>query len=403
MMMERNKLPAAILTAICMILLFYALYSVGVNKPEKQDSVIVGYLCDGDESTPYTDNFLRTLDTLRFQYGEKIKVNVKTNVPPSESKEALDDLVCLGCDIIFANSSSYGEYTKKAAGEYPTVQFCQATCSNANTAPCYDNYHTFMGQIYEGRYLTGVIAGSKLSELINTGAISANEALVGYVAAYPNPEIISGYTAFMLGIRSQCPSAKMIVSYINSWSDYELEKECAEKLIEKGCIIISQHSDTIGVAVACEASRSEHPVFNIGYNQDLTNVAPDTTIVSTRIDWSPYISSAIEAVFAGEAIESHVKGNIHGNDIGAGFDQGWVEIIGLNRSIPPKNSDSIIEETTDALKKGSCHVFLGDYIGINPKDQNDTWDLNIEYHENKDSSAPNFHYILRDVIMIDEE
>ena len=104
--------------------------------------------------------------------------------------EYLQGLVDAGCDIIFSTSYNYGITTKEFAQRYPDVEFCMATCSNANEEPYLENYHTFMGAIYEGRYASGVAAGMKLKELLDSGVITAEQARIGYVGAYPYAEVI---------------------------------------------------------------------------------------------------------------------------------------------------------------------------------------------------------------------
>ena len=130
------------------------------------------------------------------------------NVAEGTESEYLQQLVDAGCDIIFSTSYNYGITTKEFAMRYPDIEFCMATCDNANEEPYLDNYHTFMGAIYEGRYTAGVAAGMKLKELIDDGVITKEQAKIGYVGAYPYAEVISGYTAFLLGVRSIVPDRK---------------------------------------------------------------------------------------------------------------------------------------------------------------------------------------------------
>ena len=152
------------------------------------------------------------------------------------------------------------------------------------------NYHTFMGTIYQGRYISGIVTGMKLRELIEQKKLTPAQAKIGYVAAFPYAEVISGYTAFFLGVRSVVSEAVMTVSYTNTWSNTTTERKLAEKLIDEGCVIIAQHSDTTGPATACEtaSTRDGKLVFHVGYNQTMTDVAPTTSLVSTRINWTPY-------------------------------------------------------------------------------------------------------------------
>jgi basic membrane protein A len=312
----------------------------------------------------------------------------------------LEELAQLGCAIVFSNSYGYGEDAKQVAAEYPDTQFCEATCDNANDTPIVSNYHTFMGEIYEGRYVTGKIAGMKLNEMIESGQIDADDVWVGYVGAYPYAEVISGYTAFFLGVRSECPQARMRVQYTNTWGSYGLEMRAAKELINKGCVIIAQHTNTIAPAIACEEASTKHPVYHIGYNQDMVEIAPTVSIIGTRINWTPYCVGAVQAMFENKKIEDVVEGHVHGNDMGAGFKEDWVTMLTLNTAIAPKGSEAMIDTTVASLSAGTCPVFVGDYIGIDPVDKTDTWDLRTEYHENESSSAPTFHYVLQDVISV---
>ncbi len=286
--------------------------------------------------------------------------------------------------------------------EYPDIQFCEATCDNANTDPVLPNYHTFMGEIYQGRYISGVVAGMKLREMIDTGVIKSSEAMVGYVGAYPYAEVISGYTAFLLGVRSVAPEAVMKVLYTDTWSSYGLEKKCAERLIDEGCVIISQHSDTIGPAVACEEAAVQKTVYHVGYNQSMTDVAPTTSLISCRINWIPYFTGAVSAVLSEQPIEEMIDGNRHGMDVGAGFEKDWVQMLELNSYIAAEGTKEEIERLTNEFSSGGVDVFVGDYTGKNPFDETDTIDLKGGYTENENSSAPAFHYVLDDVITVEE-
>ena len=389
------------LTVLCMILI-----SFGVNAARKQDQtkdhVKAGFLYVGDAATSYTANFIRAENYLKSEFGDQVETVSLANVSEANSETALRTLADEGCDIIFATSYGFGEAAKKVAFEYPEIQFCQATCDNANTEPVLDNYHTFMGEIYEGRYVTGVIAGLKLRELLRSGIIREDEAVAGYVAAMPAAEVISGYTAFFLGIRSIVPDARMKVRYSGTWSEYAVEYQLAEQLIDEGCVIISQHSDTIGPAVACEEARERGTVvYHVGYNQSMTTVAPSASLTSSRINWIPYVTGAVKAVMQNEKIEDAVEGHVHGNDIGAGFADDWVQIVEINESIAAKGSTQIAESLIEQFRNGEIEVFKGSYTGVNPSDPADTIDLSQGYQENALSSAPRFCYVLDDVIEVE--
>lgn len=249
-----------LLGAVTLILVL-SVASCLVHGKQEDISIKVGFVYVGDTSTGYTNNFYKAQQAVEKEYGERVTTIAKFNVPEDQAEGALQALVEEGCKLIFATSYGYGESTKAYAKEHPEVQFCQATCDNANEEPYLSNYHTFMGRIYEGRYVSGVAAGMKLRELIDDGKITKDQARVGYVAAYPYAEVISGYTSFLLGVRSVAPEAVMTVKYTNTWGDYHLEKECAKELISEGCVIISQHSDTTGPASACEETDRSQNVF----------------------------------------------------------------------------------------------------------------------------------------------
>lgn len=361
----------------------------------------VGFVYVGDASTAYTNNFVKAQESIENQYAGQIETVAQYNVSEGNVEEALEELVRAGCELIFTTSFGYGEKTKEFAGNHPEIQFCQATCSNANEEPVLKNYHTFMGNIYQGRYISGVVAGMKLAELIENGEITGEDAKIGYVGAYPYAEVISGYTAFFLGVRSVVPEAVMVVRYTDTWGNYLLEKECAKELIDEGCVIISQHSDTAGPAVACEETDRSQVVYYISYNESMSDIASTTYLTGSKINWEPYITEAVQAVLEGKDIEKCVKGNVNGNDVGAGFENGWVRMLEINEFTAADGTQERVESLIDDFKKGRIQVFQGDYTGVNPADPADTIDLREGYRENEKSSAPTFHYILKDVIMIE--
>lgn len=389
------------ITAICslaMILLFGIIARVQVLVSKRTDQVKVGFVCVGDTGSSYTSNFMQVQEELKTLYGDKIEMYTRENVEEGTEEKAFRNLAEQQCDIIFSTSYGYQATVKKLAEEYADIQFCQVAGENANESPVLSNYHTFMGHIYQGRFISGVVAGLKLQELINRSSISKKQAKVGYVAAYPCAEVISGYTAFFLGVRSVVPEAVMTVRYTNSWDNYNQEKIVASELIAENCVIISQHSNTIGPAVACE--QSQKMVFHVGYNQDMIEVAPTTSLVSCRINWSPYILSAVKAVFENKKIESVVNGTVNGNDTGGGLTEDWIQMLKVNEVITVPGTEEKVEECIKAFEAGQIHVFKGNYTGINPEDPKDQCDLRTEYIENENGSAPSFHYVLDKVITV---
>lgn len=397
--MRKNYLVCA-LSAVCIIAFFFLLNRYGDDHEEKV--IRVGYIYVGDASTAYTKNYIKAQLAIEEIYGDNVINIAKYNIAEGSEDEAIQELINEKCDIIFGASFGYGESMKEAAKAHPEIRFCHATGVLDAEARKIPNYHTFMGHIYEGRYITGVVAGMKLQEMIDEGIITAEEAKLGYVAAFPYAEVISGYTAFFLGAKNYCPSATMDVMYTNSWSDYMTEKKYAEQLIEEGCIIIGQHSDTAGPAVACERAKEDHPVYNISYNQSMVGVAPTSSLVGCRINWEPYMTAVVGAVLKGKNIESVFTNGvkINGTDAGAGFVQDWVEMTELNTIIAAPGTQEEINKCIEDFRKGTISVFAGDYVGVDPFDPADTYNLQTEFKENATLSAPAFHYVLQDVIHI---
>lgn len=403
--MRFKKYLVALITTLFSICVIWIINEFLIKTPQ-ENVAKVGFVYISDQATAYTNNFCSSQREIENIFGSKIQTIAKYNIPDTENeiKNALIDLVNQDCKLIFSTSYGYGQFTKEVAQQYPDVQFCQATCDNANQEPVLPNYHTFMGRIFEGRYVCGVVAGLKLLELLQAGKIHSGNVEVGYVAAFHYPEVISGFTAFYLGVQSVIPDAKMIVRYTYAWCDFAAEKKCAQQLIDEGCVIIAQHSDTIGPAVACEEAciKNKKVVYHVGYNQTMSDVAPTTSLISCRINWLPYFEQAVSAVMDGKRIESVVKSKLKGNDSSFGFDRDWIEILGTNRIIVSPEMTQEIEKLKKQFKNGSLTVFKGDFIGVNPFDEDDVWNLNTPFYENKEQSAPSFHYILQDCIIVRE-
>ncbi|MCR4945343.1 MAG: BMP family ABC transporter substrate-binding protein [Lachnospiraceae bacterium] len=389
------------LTAVLAVVMFYFI-AAEVRDTDTGRTVKIGVVYVGDVSDAYTHNFVKAVNSIENTYGDKVEILPKYNIAEGKEEAVISELVDSGCDIIFGTSFGYASSMKKIAMAHPDIEFCMATATNAGEEPFLDNYHTFMGEIYEGRYAAGVVAGMKIKELINKGVISGKDVKVGYVAAFPYAEVISGYTAFFMGVRSEVEDAVMYVKYTSSWSDYVLEKKYADELIDEGCILISQHSDTAGPAVACEERDVSTLVYHVGYNISMLDVAPTTSLVSSRINWEPYMVSAVGAVIEGRSIEECVKGNRYGNDVGAGFERDWVQLTSINENIAAPGTSARVAEIIDGFKDGSINVFKGDYTGTDPFDPTDTIDLKGGYTENSNSSAPTFHYVLDDCIIVEE-
>ena len=302
----------------------------------------VGFIMLHDENSTYDLNFINAAkeacETLGVEY------TIVTNVP--EGQECYDkaaELADAGCNIIFADSFGHEDYMIQAAKDFPDVQFCHSTGTKAHTEGL-SNYHNAFASIYEGRYLAGIAAGMKLNEMIANGEFTADEAKIGYVGAFTYAEVISGYTSFFLGARSVCPTATMEVTFTGSWYDETAEKEGAEKLIQNGCVLISQHADSMGAPTACEKAG----VPNVSYNGSTVSVGPNTYIISSRIDWAPYYVYAIQAAMDGKTIDADWTGTLATKS---------VVLSDLNTNVAADGTQAAIDEAMKKLENGELHVF----------------------------------------------
>lgn len=309
---------------------------------EATTDVKAGFIFLHDENSTYDLNFLNAAKEACEKLG--IEYVLKTNIPEGqECYEAACELADAGCDFIFADSFGHEDYMIQAAKEYPDVQFSHATGTKAHTENI-ANYHNAFASIYDGRYLAGIAAGMKLNEMIDNGEITAEQAKIGYVGAYTYAEVVSGYTSFFLGARSVCPSATMEVTFTGSWYDETAEKEGANKLIENGCVLVSQHADSMGAPTACETAG----VPNVSYNGSTASACPNTFIVSSRINWAPYFEYALNCVAEGTAIDTDWCGSL---------ETGSVVLTDLGTNAPAAGTQEAIDEVKAELISGERHVF----------------------------------------------
>ena len=342
----------AMLLALVMAL---SLVACGEKKDDTQGNgdgdataakVKVGFITLHDENSTYDKNFIDAAKEACANLGlvENEDYFIKTNVGETEQcAEVAADLVDAGCNIIFADSFGHEPYMIEVAKANPEVQFCHSTGTRAHTEGL-ANYHNAFASIYEGRYLAGIAAGLKLNAMIDAGDIKADEAKMGYVGAFTYAEVVSGYTSFYLGAKSVCPTVTMDVTFTGSWYDETLEKEGAEKLIQGGCKLISQHADSLGAPTACENAG----VPNVSYNGSTQAACPNTYIVSSRINWAPYYEYAIKAVMDGTTIDVDWTGTLATNS---------VVLTDLNTTVAAEGTAEAIAAATEKLEKGEIHVF----------------------------------------------
>ncbi len=375
--------------------------TASTEEATEKISMKAGFIFLHDENSTYDLNFITAAEEACKKLG--VEFIPKTNIPEGqECYEAACDLADAGCGIIFADSFGHEDYMIQAAQEYPDVQFCHATGTRAHTENL-ANYHNAFASIYEGRYLAGIAAGLKLNEMIANGDIKEDEAKMGYIGAFTYAEVISGYTSFFLGARSVCPSATMEVTFTGSWYDETAEKEAANTLIGNGCVLISQHADSMGAPTACETAG----VPNVSYNGSTASVAPNTFIVSSRINWEPYFEYAIKAAANGEAIPADWTGTIETGSV----------LLTEVGTAAAEGTQAAIDEASAKLVSGELKVFdtatftvegnaLTTYMADVDTDANYEGDheaiVDGYFAESTDRSAPYFNVFIDGITLLDK-
>ncbi|MBQ1810643.1 MAG: BMP family ABC transporter substrate-binding protein [Erysipelotrichaceae bacterium] len=324
-------------------------------EPAAKSDFKVGVVLVGDENEGYTYSHIEGIKEAIAELGLTEEANViwKYSIPESElCYDACVDCIEQGCTLVFTNSYGHQTYAQQVAEEYPDIQVCAMTGDTARASGL-DNFHNAFTNIYEARYVAGVVAGLKLQELIDAGKVTdknmaGDNIKIGYVGAFPYAEVVSGYTAFYLGLKSIVPNVVMDVQYTNSWFDITGEKEAALALIDRGCIIIGQHADSTGAPKACEDMlNAGTTVYSVGYNVDMLAVAPNAALTSPTNLWSKFYAYAIGAVMNG--------GNFDTN-WAKGYSDDAVKITPLGASCAAGTQEKV-DEVIAAIKDGSLHVF----------------------------------------------
>ena len=354
----------------------------------------VGLICLHGSYSTYDKNFIDAMTEVKDELGFTLFISEDID----EGQECYDEAAALvdeGCDVIFADSFGHEPFMIQAAENFPDVVFCHATGTSAASENL-DNFGDAFANIYEGRYLAGVVAGLRMQKDIQDGKYSADEAKIGYVGAFTYAEIISGFTSFYLGARSVVPTATMEVKYTGSWYDQDAENSIALELIDRGCKLISQHADSHGAPQACQS----RGIPNVSYNGSTLEDGPTTFLVSSRINWAPYYKYVLGQIVAGEKIA---------NDWSGGFAEGSVELSEFSDNCAPGTAEYVANVKAQ-LENGTLHVFDTSKFTVGaeePSEANmkpgpatwaDTGTLEFiaggYYHESEYRSAPSFDVII---------
>ena len=248
------------------------------GKPNK-DNLKVGFIYIG---SIHDEGYTQAHDKGRLAIEQMgVKCAYVENVPENaDCEKAIRDLIDQGCNVIYTNSFGFMDWTVKVANDFPNIYF--GHCSGYKQGP---NMSSYFGKIYQARYLSGIAAGYKTTAK-----------KIGYVAAFPIPEVIRGINAFTLGVQSVNPDATVEVIWTSTWYDPAVEKQGAIELLNKGCDVIAQHQDTTAPQIAAQ----ERGAFAVGYNTSTANAAPRAYLTAPLFHWDVFYVDDVKHVIAGD-------------------------------------------------------------------------------------------------------
>lgn len=319
------------------------------------ENIKIGVIEIGDDTETYTKAHSDGIRAAAAELGiGEDQIIWKTKIEETnDCYTSAQELVAAGCNLVISNSYGHQDFIAQAAEEFTDVTFVAMTGDYAAISGL-DNYYNAFTGIYEARYVSGIVAGLKLKELIDGNQLADNNfdadgnVKIGYVGAYPYAEVVSGYTAFFLGIQSIVPKAVMDVQYTSSWFDIEGEAAAAEVLMDRGCVIIGQHADSTGAPTAVQnAHKNGKTVFSVGYNVDMTDVAPDVALTSPTNNWEVYYKELFSAVLNGTEIPQNMA---------KGYSDNGVGITPLG-SACAEGTQAAVDEAIAAIKGGTLKVF----------------------------------------------
>lgn len=318
----------------------------GTSTGEKQpmpaiakDDIKVGVLHIGDPadgagySYAHDSGIVEMQKAIGLRDDQIIRKNNVADDNDTAIETALNELIEAGCNIIFATSWGYMEKVNEAATAHPEIIFSHCSGYMSNDT----NFNNYFGQIYQARYLAGIVAGLK-----------TESDKIGYVAAQDNnnPEVTGGIDAFALGVKSVNPDAKIYVKVTNTWFDLQKEKAAAVALLDEGCDVIAQHQDTTQPMVAAQ----ERGAYGIGYNSDMAVQVPDAVLTSVVWHWGVYYTAAVQAA---------IDGTWTADNYFDGMKEGLLGLTDLT-DLCAEGTKEKVDEATQKILNGELQVFAGE-------------------------------------------
>ena len=267
---------------------------------------------------------------LQAALGDKVETTFVESVPEgADAERVIRQLAADGHDLIFTTSFGYMNPTVKVAKRFPKVAFEHATGYKRAK-----NVATYIARFYEGRYLTGLVAGKMTRS--NT---------IGYVAAFPIPEVVRGIDAFTLGLRGVNPKARVKVVWVNSWYDPGKEREAAEALIAQGADVITHHTDSTAPVQTAE----ERGVYAVGYHSDMSKYGKRAHLTASTHYWGAYYIARAKAVLDGTWKSQNLVG---------GLADGMVKLEPFGPAVP-EDVIALVRKREAEITAGRRHPFQG--------------------------------------------
>ncbi len=268
--------------------------------------------------------------------GDKVETAYIENVPEGpDAERVIRDFAEKGYDLILTTSFGYMDPTVTVAAEYPDTWFVHI--SGYKTA---DNLSALFGRMYQPRFLSGLVAGK---------ATKTNK--IGYVAAFPIPEVIRGINAFTLGVRTANPQATVRVVWTNTWFGPPEEKEAAEALLDQGCDVIAQHQDT----TEPQKAAADRGAVSIGYDSDMRSFVGDTVLTSPVWNWGTKYLDIAQRLMAGTYTTESYWGSMA---------DGIVDLAPFSPQVDPVTV-AMVDEYKARILSGQWDVFCGPVKGQN--------------------------------------
>ncbi len=323
---------------LMMLLICFTGSAIAAEKKEDKP-LTIGFVYVspvGDEGYSYMHDLARK----ELAKDPSIKTFFVENVAEgADAERVILSMARKGYDLIVTTSFGYMDPTIKVAKQFPNVKFLH--CSGYKTA---DNVSNFFGRMYQARYLTGMVAGKMTKSNV-----------IGYVAAFPIPEVIRGINAFTLGVRDANPNAEVRVVWSKTWYDPLAEKESAKSLLDVGADVIAQHQDSPGPQVAAQ----ERGVYSIGYHSDMTKVAPKAHLVASIWNWVPFYKNQIDQIR---------KGEWKSGSFWPGLESGIIDISKFSSMVPEAVAADVLAKKEE-IAKGNFVVFKGPVLDQDGKER----------------------------------